>query len=90
MPDTVDIQYAGRRLRADLVTFVASAEAARLFNSQLDTDGNMVPVWKAHTFTYYGAGQVHSDTVSDGTSTWVRIFGYENGQQISDSGWVKQ
>lgn len=55
-----------------------------------DTDGNPVPTYKAHTYTYYGAGQVHSDTVTDGTNTWVRTFMYENGQQVSDSGWVKQ
>lgn len=55
-----------------------------------DTDGNPVPTYKAHAYTYYGAGQVHSDTVRDGTNTWVRTYQYENGQQVADSGWVKQ
>jgi len=89
MPDTVDIQYGGRRLRADLVSFVASAESARLFASQLDTDGEIVPVWKAHTFDYDGAGNLVGDTVTDGGTMWTRTYTFVNGAQKTDSGWVK-
>lgn len=90
MPDTVDIIYQGRRLRADLVSFVASAESARLFASQLDTEGEIVPVWKAHTYTYDDSGNIKTDTVTDGGMTWVRTYTYRMGQQLSDSGWVEQ
>jgi hypothetical protein len=56
----------------------------------LDTDGNPVPVYKAHTFTYDTSGNLLTDTVSDGTGTWVRTFTYVQGAQTADSGWVKQ
>ncbi len=58
--------------------------------SELDTDGNPVPVYKAHAYTYDGSGNLHTDTVTDGTSTWVRTYAWANGAQTSDSGWVKQ
>lgn len=55
-----------------------------------DTDGNPVPTWKAHTFTYDTSGNLSTDTVSDGTDTWVRTYQWGNGVQTGDSGWVKQ
>jgi hypothetical protein len=55
-----------------------------------DVDGNPVPVWKPHTFTYNESGGLETDTITDGTYTWVRTYSYDNGAQIADSGWVKQ
>lgn len=56
----------------------------------MDTDGNPVPVWKAHTFTYDGSGNLSTDTVTDGTDTWVKSFIWTSGALTMDSGWVKQ
>lgn len=58
--------------------------------SVLDTQGNVVPVHKPHSFTYDGSGNLATDTVSDGGKTWVRTYGWMGGAQTSDSGWVKQ
>ncbi len=58
--------------------------------TSLDTDGNPVPVWKSHSFTYDGSGNLATDTVTDGTSTWVRTYQWANGAQTVDTGWVKQ
>lgn len=58
--------------------------------TEMDTQGNPVPVYKAHAFTYDGSGNLATDTVTDGTSTWVRTYTYTNGAQATDSGWVKQ
>lgn len=55
-----------------------------------DTDGNPVPTWKAHAFTYDTSGNLRTDTVTDGTETWVRTYLWGNGVQTGDSGWVKQ
>lgn len=90
MPDTVDITYAGRRLRADLVTFAVSAEAARLFVAELDTDGNLVPVWKGHTYTYDDSGNLLTDTIVSGPDAWTKTYSYLPSGPASDSGWVKR
>lgn len=55
-----------------------------------DTTGGIVPVWKAHAYTYDGSGNLATDTVTDGASTWVRTYQWSGGAQTSDSGWVKQ
>lgn len=57
---------------------------------ELDTGGNPVPTNKAHAYTYDGSGNLSTDTVTDGTSTWVRTYMWTSGAQTSDSGWVKQ
>lgn len=68
----------------------SSASADLAAPTSLDTDGNPVPVWKAHNFTYDGSGNLATDTVTDGTRTWVRTYMWMSGAQTSDSGWVKQ
>ncbi len=55
-----------------------------------DTDGNPVPTNRGHSFTYDSSGNLVTDSVTDGTSTWVRTYTYQNGAQTTDSGWVKQ
>jgi YD repeat-containing protein len=55
-----------------------------------DTDGNPVPTYKAHAYTYDGSGNLQTDTVTDGATSWVRTYMWSNGAQTSDSGWVKQ
>jgi len=55
-----------------------------------DTAGNIVPTWKAHSYTYDNSGNLSTDTVTDGSGTWVRTYMWSNGAQTSDSGWVKQ
>ena len=57
---------------------------------ELDTDGSPVPTYKAHAFTYDGSGNLSTDTVTDGQTSWVRTYQWQNGAQTSDSGWVKQ
>lgn len=59
-------------------------------SDDLDTDGQRVPTNKAHTYTYDSSGNLATDTVTDGASSWVRTYTYANGAQVSDSGWVKQ
>lgn len=59
-------------------------------NSATDTNGAPVPTYKPHSYTYDGSGNLATDTVTDGTSTWVRTYTYTNGAQTTDSGWVKQ
>ncbi len=56
----------------------------------IDTNGNEVPTYKAHTYTYDGSGNTATDTVSSGSASWTRSYTYQNGQLVSDSGWVKQ
>lgn len=56
----------------------------------LDTDGNSVPTYKPHTFTYDSSGNLVTDTVVSGNQAWVRTYTYINGVQATDSGWVKQ
>lgn len=55
-----------------------------------DTDGNPVPTWTGHTYTYDGSGNLETDTVTDGTDTWVRTYTWAGSALSSDSGWVKQ
>lgn len=90
MPDTVDILYKGQRLRADLVTLVATAEVARLFTAELDTQGEIVPVWKGHEYTYDDSGNLLTDTVIDGLLRWKKSYSYTPSGPATDSGWVKQ
>ena len=56
----------------------------------LDTNAGIVPTWKAHTYSYDTSGNLLTDTVSDGTNTWIRTSAYSGGVQTTDSGWVKQ
>lgn len=65
-------------------------EQLAMVGVEKDTDGNPVPTWKGHTFTYDGSGNLATDTVTDGTATWVRTYLWEGAAQSSDSGWVKQ
>jgi hypothetical protein len=55
-----------------------------------DTQGGFVPIYRAHTFTYDGSGNLSTDTVTDSGTTWVRTYMWSNGAQTLDSGWVKQ
>ncbi len=58
--------------------------------TELDTNGNVVPVWQAHTFSYDDSGNLKTDNVSDASGSWTRSYTYVNGNVASDSGWVKQ
>lgn len=58
--------------------------------AERDTQGRSVPIWKAHTYTYDSSGNLATDTVVDGENVWIRTYGWTNGAQTSDSGWVKQ
>lgn len=59
--------------------------------TELDTNGQIVPTYKAHAFTYDTSGNIKTDTVTDGSNTWVRTYtNYTSGGPQNDSGWVKQ
>jgi len=58
--------------------------------SDLDTNGNPVPTYKAQSFTYDDGGNLKTASVTDGTSIWVRTYSFANGYPSGDSGWVKQ
>lgn len=73
-----------------LVNIAGAPVSAGSAGVDLDTLGNVVPTYKGHTYTYDTSGNQVTDTVSDGVSTWVRTTTYLNGQETSDSGWVKQ
>lgn len=59
-------------------------------SDNLDTNGTPVPTHKAHTYTYDASGNLATDTVTDGSSTWVRSYTTGPTGTTADSGWVKQ
>lgn len=69
--------------------FVTFADL-ELAMSDRDTDGNAVPTWKGRTYTYDGSGNPQTETVTDGTDSWVKTYTYTGGTLSADSGWVKQ
>lgn len=56
----------------------------------LDTNAEIVPTWEGHSYAYDDSGNLSSDTVSDGTNTWIRTYTYTPSGPATDSGWVKQ
>lgn len=56
----------------------------------LDTQGNMVPTWMPHAYTYDASGNTATDTVMGTSATWVRTYTWTAGALSTDSGWVKQ
>lgn len=74
----------------ELQRVFATPEYVREMLMDLDTDGNPVPTYKAHIYTYDGSGNLQTDTITDGTNTWVRTYDTSPTGPISDSGWVKQ
>lgn len=71
-------------------SFAASGTQTTMGSADLDNEGNRVPTYKPHSYTYDGSGNMATDTVSDGTSTWVRSYAWTNAALMSDTGWVKQ
>lgn len=57
---------------------------------ELDTNGGIVPTYKGTANAFDPSGNLFTQTVQAQTGTWVRTYTYLNGQQASDSGWVKQ
>lgn len=43
-----------------------------------------------HTYSYNGDGTVNTDTVTNGTDTWVKTYGYTGGKMTSETAWVLQ
>jgi len=68
----------------------ATPEQVAMATADRDTDGNPVPTWKSHAFTYDTSGNLSTDTVTDGSDTWVRTYQWTLAGQSYDSGWVKQ
>lgn len=58
--------------------------------TELDTEGGIVPAYKAHSYTYDASGNLLTDSVTDGTDTWVRTYSTAPTGVTADSGWVKQ
>lgn len=44
----------------------------------------------AHTYAYNGSGQLTTDTVTDGSSTWVKTYTWSGSTMTNESEWVKQ
>lgn len=61
-------------------------------NGEFDSDGNVIsPSRYNHTYGYNASGNLVTDTISDGSTTWVKTFTYNaSGQLIGESVWVKQ
>lgn len=75
----------------DLARRMATAEGdIAMAGVERDTDGNQVPTWEGHTFGYDGSGNLTTDTVTNGTDTWIRTYTWTGAALSSDSGWVKQ
>lgn len=75
----------------DLLRRMTTAEGdIAMAGVERDTDGNPVPTWEGHSYGYDGSGNLTTDTVTDGTSTWIRTYMWDGAAQMSDSGWVKQ
>lgn len=43
----------------------------------------------SHAFAY-ASGNLVTDTATDGTSVWVKTFGYTSGVLTSETKWVRQ
>lgn len=71
-------------------TSAPSTSGASTQASDLDTDGNPVPMWKAHVFTYDDSGNLITDSVTNGVNVWIKSYTYTPSGPASDSGWVKQ
>lgn len=57
---------------------------------ELDTNGGIVPTEKGHSYSYDDSGNLSTDSVTNGTNTWIRTYTYTPSGPASDSGWVKQ
>jgi len=79
-----------KRGQQNIPRLAATPEQVAMATADRDTEGNPVPTWKAHAFTYDTSGNLSTDTVTDGTDTWVRTYQWTVAGQSSDSGWVKQ
>lgn len=72
------------------VSFASGGAQTTMGSADLDTGGDKVPTYKAHSYTYDNSGNLATDTVTDGGTSWVRTYQWSNGALSSDSGWVKQ
>jgi len=79
-----------RRGQQTTTRAAATPEQVAMATADRDTDGNPVPTWKPHAFTYDTSGNLSTDTVTDGSDTWTRIYQWTLAGQSHDSGWVKQ
>lgn len=66
------------------------ALAGSAASADMDTSGGMVPTYKMHAYTYDDSGNLSTDTVTDGSNTWVKTYTYTPSGPATDSGWVKQ
>ncbi|WP_334004322.1 hypothetical protein [Burkholderia cepacia] len=44
----------------------------------------------AHVYTYNPDGTIATDTVTHGTSSWIKTYSYANGRITGETAWVKQ
>ena len=44
----------------------------------------------SHVYAYDGSGNLTTDTATDGTSTWIKTYGYTANVLTSETKWVKQ
>jgi len=71
-------------------TSAPSTGGGGVSSPDLDTDGNPVPTHKSHAYSYDTSGNLVTDSLTDGSNTWVKTFTYRMGVLATDSGWVKQ
>ena len=88
----IDQSQVYRDSAGHLFDTVANAVAAtpNSASADRDTNGNPVPTYKAHAYTYDASGNLATDTVTDGASTWIRTYQTGPTGTTGDSGWVKQ
>ena len=69
---------------------LSAAGAVPVYAATVDSAGDAFsPDDCAHAYAY-SAGLLLTDTATNGTSTWVKTYGYTSGSLTSESKWVKQ
>lgn len=69
---------------------LTDAGAVPVYATTVDASGApFSPDDCVHAYAY-SAGLLVTDTATNGTSTWVKTYGYTSGNLTSESKWVKQ
>lgn len=63
-----------------------------IVREEFDQEGwSVYPDKHAHVYAYDANGRLSTDTITDGTNTWVKTYSYDaNGRLSGESVWIKQ